>query len=76
MPKIALDIVMYIFEALLFYNYANGLFSGKKSRGFRILSVALIHIVLFFVYQLGNAVVNIVLFIILYFNEKINYSVR
>ena len=67
MPKIALDIIMYIFEALLFYNYANGLFSGKKSRGFRILSVALIHIVLFFVYQLGNAIVNTVLFIILYF---------
>lgn len=67
MPKIALDIVMYIFEALLFYNYANGLFSGKKSRGFRILSVALIHIILFFVYQLGNAVVNIVLLIILHF---------
>ncbi len=67
MPKIALDIIMYIFEALLFYNYANGLFSGKKSRGFRILSVALIHIVLFFVYQLGNAIVNAVLFIILYF---------
>lgn len=67
MPKIALDIIMYIFEALLFYNYANGLFSGKKSRGFRILSVALIHIVLFFVYQLGNAIANIVLFIILYF---------
>ncbi len=67
MPKIALDIVMYIFEALLFYNYANGLFSGKKSRGFRILSVALIHIVLFFVYQLGNAIVNAVLLIILYF---------
>lgn len=67
MPKIALDIIMYIFEALLFYNYANGLFSGKKSRGFRILSVALIHIVLFFVYQLGNAIVNIVLIIILYF---------
>lgn len=67
MPKIALDIIMYIFEALLFYNYANGLFSGKKSRGFRILSVALIHIILFFVYQLGNAIVNAVLFIILYF---------
>ncbi len=82
MPKIALDIVMYIFEALLFYNYANGLFSGKKSRGFRILSVALIHIVLFFVYQLGNAVVNMVLFIILYFlalwyvfNVRINNAI-
>ena len=67
MPKIALDIIMYIFEALLFYNYANGLFSGKKSRGFRILSVALIHIVLFFVYQLGNNIVNGVFLITLYF---------
>lgn len=82
MPKIALDIIMYIFEALLFYNYANGLFSGKKSRDFKILLVALIHIILFFIYQLDYAIANGVFLFILYpfafwyvFNVRISNAI-
>lgn len=67
MAKIICDIFMYIFEALLLYNYANDLFPGKKKTIFKIISVILVNIILFFTYQTGNSVFNISSLLIMYF---------
>lgn len=67
MAKIICDIFMYTFEALLLYNYANDLFPGKKKTIFKIISVILVNIILFFTYQTGNSVFNISSLLIMYF---------
>lgn len=69
MSKVVIDIFMYIFEALLLYNYANELFLSKKKTGVKILSVVLINIILFFIYQLGVSIINGIALFLFYFFE-------
>lgn len=66
MVKIICDIFMYIFEALLLYNYANDLFTCNRKASFKITSIILINIVLFGVYQFGNIILNGIALLILY----------
>ena len=58
---------MYIFEALLLYNYANDLFPGTKKPVIKISAVALMNLVLFSTYQTRNTPLNFAALIILYF---------
>lgn len=67
MAKIICDIFMYIFEALLLYNYANDLFPSKKKTSVKIISVTLANIILFFAYQTGNTYINGFALLSLYF---------
>ena len=67
MEKIICDIFMYIFEALLLYNYANDLFSGTKKPVIKISAVALMNLILFSTYQTRNTPLNSSALIILYF---------
>lgn len=66
MPKLLLDIIMYIFEAILFYYYAETLFSTDKKRKTKIASVVSINVLLCMVYQVGIGWLNAVLLIGLY----------
>lgn len=82
MSKIICDIFMYIFEALLLYNYANELFLSKKKTRFKILSVILINAVLFLIYQSGISILNGIFLFVLYcfefwyvFNERLSNSI-
>ncbi len=67
MTKIICDLFMYVFEALLLYDYANSLFSGKRKTAVKVLSVIGINIVLFFTYQTVNSVLNTGCLLVLYF---------
>lgn len=66
MYKICIDSLMYCFEALLLYNYADNLFYSKIQRKIRILSVILGSIILFFVYQFGIGNLNLIAMFLMY----------
>lgn len=66
MVKIICDIFMYIFEGLLLYNYSDSLFESFKTKRIKIFAVTIVSIILFFVYQFGNALVNTLFMFILY----------
>ncbi len=67
MLKVICDIFMYIFEALFLYNYANGLFPGKKKASVKIIAVICVNVILFFTYRSKIEAVNILCLLILYF---------
>ncbi len=67
MVKIICDVFMYIFEALLLYNYADGLFVSKNKTSVKVAGVAAAHVVLFAVYQLKFEFVNGILLLGLYY---------
>lgn len=82
MAKIICDIFMYIFEALLLYNYANDLFSSKRKTGVKVVSVGVVNFVLFMIYQSGISILNGISLFILYslefwyiFNERLRNAV-
>lgn len=58
MTKIICDIFMYVFEAILIYNYANDLFSSKRKTEVKVFSVILINIILFITYQYTTSLLN------------------
>ena len=51
MLKIITDVFMYIFEALLLYNYADGLFVSKNKTSVKVAGVAASNVILFLFYQ-------------------------
>ncbi len=67
MLKVICDIFMYIFEALFLYNYANGLFPGKKKASVKIIAVICVNIILFFTYRSEVESINVLCLLILYF---------
>ncbi len=58
MAKIICDVFMYIFEAILLYYYAEGLFTARSRRSVRILVIAIINIGLLIIYQAENTILN------------------
>ncbi len=72
--KIIIDIFIFIFEACLFWFYANTISTPKKSTLLRIVCIAIGHIALFITYEFNNFIatgvsiilVNTVLFSLLY----------
>ncbi len=82
MVKIICDIFMYIFEALLLYNYADGLFVSKNKTSVKVAGVSAVHVILFAFYQLKFEFVNGILLLGLYylifgfiFNAKIKEAI-
>ena len=66
MHKIVIDILMYFSEAVFFLYYASSLYAGKRSFPVRAGAAALIHVVLFAVYQRQIVLLNALLFLALY----------
>lgn len=58
MFKVFIDILMYIFEFLLLYNYADSLFYSQKRRMIKIVSVIGINVLLCILYQIGSSYLN------------------
>lgn len=82
MIKILCDIFMYIFEALLLYNYTDSLFHSSKTKTVKIISISIVSLILFVIYQFGNTIVNMVAMFILYvilfcnlFNTRIKTAI-
>ncbi len=66
MPKLLIDILMYGFEALLLYYYADSLFFDEKKRIIKIGAVVCVNTLLCIIYQLGVGWLNALLVFILY----------
>ncbi len=72
--KIIIDIFIFIFEACLFWFYANTISTPRKSTLLRVVCITIGHIVLFITYEFNNFIatgvsiilVNTVLFSLLY----------
>lgn len=58
MAKIICDIFMYIFEAILLYHYAEGLFTARCRKSVRISMIAVINVGLLIIYQAEYAILN------------------
>lgn len=58
MFKVFIDILMYIFEFLLLYNYADSLFYSQKRRMIKIGSMIGINVLLCILYQFGISYLN------------------
>lgn len=67
MLKIICDVFMYIFEALLLYNYADGLFVSKNKTSVKVAGVAAANVILFLFYQLKFEFLNGILLLGLYY---------
>lgn len=67
MVKIISDVFMYIFEALLLYNYADGLFVSKNKTSVKVAGVAAANVILFLFYQLKFEFANGILLLGLYY---------
>ena len=67
MLKIISDVFMYIFEALLLYNYADGLFVSKNKTSVKVAGVAAANVILFLFYQLKFEFANGILLLGLYY---------
>lgn len=66
MTKIVIDIFMYIFEALLFFHYANTLFEPRKSKTISFVFIVFANAVLCCIYQLGIVYLNGIALVITY----------
>lgn len=58
MKKIYIDIILYIFEAVIFIYYCNNVFNSKFNKYIKCLSVFTGFTILFFIYQLGLNYIN------------------
>ncbi|MBE6715731.1 MAG: GHKL domain-containing protein [Ruminococcaceae bacterium] len=66
MLKVFIDILMYIFEFLLLYNYADSLFFSEKKIHVKVVSIIAINIILCTLYQIGISYINAVVIVLLY----------
>ena len=61
MTKIIIDIFMYLFEFMLFWNYSNTLFKPKKNKKIRLFLMLLNTLVLCTIYQFNITYLNVVI---------------
>lgn len=66
MTKIIIDIFMYLFEFMLFWNYSNTLFKPKKNTKIRLFLMLLNTLVLCTIYQFNITYLNVILMFITY----------
>lgn len=66
MTKIIIDIFMYLFEFMLFWNYSNTLFEPKKNTKIRLFLMLLNTLVLCTIYQFNITYLNVILMFITY----------
>lgn len=66
MTKIIIDIFMYLFEFMLFWNYSNTLFEPKKNTKIRFFFMLLNTLVLCTIYQFNITYLNVILMFITY----------
>lgn len=66
MTKFFVDILMYVFEFLLLYSYADSLFISEKKRSIKVISTIGINIILCVLYQFGISYINAIAIVLLY----------
>lgn len=66
MIKVFIDILMYVFEFLLLYNYSNAVFFSEKKRNIKVISIVTINVILCGLYQIGISYLNACAIFILY----------
>ena len=67
MPKLLLDIIMYSFEALLLYTYADDLFASQKPNRKKVIPTAAAMVILLIIYQFSLPAANFIAMFLLYF---------
>lgn len=66
MTKVFIDVLMYVFEFLLLYNYADSLFFSEKKQRIKVVSIIAVNIILCVLYQFGISYINAVAIVLLY----------
>lgn len=66
MIKVFVDILMYVFEFLLLYNYAESLFISEKKRRIKVIAIIGINTILCVLYQFGISYINAIAIVLLY----------
>ncbi|MBR3596218.1 MAG: GHKL domain-containing protein [Clostridia bacterium] len=66
MPKICLDIIMYVFEAIFLYNYAEDMFYSSKKKSLKFFASIAINIFLCVIYQFEIIGINFISMFLLY----------